>query len=101
MRAVLPSISAARGTELGTGGEVISFPCQGTMEETAPTSAMNGQLSVETGDAVVRGKPEFARGKRICKGSFIPAWLCHLQTFSTQRIKRHGGSWALKGLINT
>lgn len=41
------------------------------------------------------------RGKRVCKGSFIPAWLCHLQTFSTQRIKRHGGSWALKGLINT
>lgn len=75
MRAVLPSISAARGTELGTGGEVISFPCQGTMEETAPTSAMNGQLSVETGDAVVRGKPEFARGRGFAKAlSSLPGY---------------------------
>lgn len=72
------------------------------MEETALTPLMNGQPSMETRDAAVKGRPEFARGKKkIGKGSFTPAWLCHLQTFSTHRIKRHRGSWSLKDPINT
>lgn len=66
------SISSARGTELGTGGELIPFPCQGTMENTALTSLMNGQPSMEAGDAAVKGKLEFAKGKDGLQGIFHP-----------------------------
>lgn len=81
MKPVLLSISSACGTVLGTGGELIPCLCRGTTEETALTPLM------ETGDAVIKGKPEFAR-RKIGKGCSTPAWLCHLQIFSTLRIKK-------------
>lgn len=95
------SISSACGTELGTGGELIPFPCQGTVENTALKSLMNGQPSMEAGDAAVKGKLEFAEGETVCKASLTLAWLCHLQTLGTHRIKRHRGTWSFQGLINT